>query len=176
MVGQRLNPRVDFEIIDDFDYEDISNPGQPIISVERFIDEYNSRNPALADMLRRLGICEELGSGMDKAVTAIEMYQLPLLRFQVQETRTTVTLLAYRKYADMNKEERILACFQHACLRYVTSDKMTNQTLRDRMGIEKQNYPMVSRLIKDTIESGKIKEEKTENTNRRNKGYIPYWA
>lgn len=155
---------------------DISNPGQPIISVERFIDEYSSRNPALADMLRRLGICEELGSGMDKAVTAIEMYQLPPLRFQVQETRTTVTLLAYRKYADMNKEERILACYQHACLRYVTSDKMTNQTLRDRMGIEKQNYPMVSRLIKDTIESGKIKEEKTENTNRRNKGYIPYWA
>ncbi len=71
---------------------DISNPGQPIISVERFIDEYNSRNPALADMLRRLGICEELGSGMDKAVTAIEMYQLSPLRFQVQETRTTVTL------------------------------------------------------------------------------------
>ena len=155
---------------------DISNPGQPIISVERFIDEYNSRNSALADMLRRLGICEELGSGMDKAVTAIEMYQLPPLRFQVQETRTTVTLFAYRKYADMNKEERISACYQHACLRYVTSDKMTNQTLRDRMGIEKQNYPMVSRLIKDTIESGKIKEEKTENTNRRNKGYIPYWA
>ena len=155
---------------------EISNPGQPIISVERFIDEYNSRNPALADMLRRLGICEELGSGMDKAITAIEIFQLPPLRFQVQETRTTVTLFTYRKYADMNKEDRILACYQHACLKYVTSDKMTNQTLRERMGIDKQNYPMASRIIKDTIEIGKIKEEKTENVNRRNKGYIPYWA
>ena len=155
---------------------EISNPGQPIISVERFIDEYNSRNPALADMLRRLGICEELGSGMDKAITAVEVFQLPPLRFQVQETRTTVTMFAYRKYAEMNKEERIQACYQHACLKYVTSDKMTNQSLRERMGIDKQNYPMASRIIKDALETGKIKEEKTENANRRNKGYIPYWA
>ncbi len=155
---------------------EISNPGQPIISVERFIDEYNSRNPSLADMLRRLGICEELGSGLDKTITAIEVFQLPPLRFQVQETRTTVTLFAYKKYADMNKEERIQACYQHACLKYVTSEKMTNQTLRDRMGIEKQNYPMASRIIKDAIDAGKIKEEKSENLNRRNRGYIPYWA
>ena len=155
---------------------EISNPGQPIISVERFIDEYNSRNPALADMMRRFGICEELGSGLDKTITAIEVFQLPPLRFQVQETRTSVTLFAYKKYADMNKEERIQACYQHACLKYVTSEKMTNQTLRDRMGIEKQNYPMASRIIKDAIDAGKIKEEKSENLNRRNRGYIPYWA
>ena len=155
---------------------EISNPGQPIISVERFIDEYNSRNPALADMMRRLGICEELGSGLDKTITAIEVFQLPPLRFQVQETRTSVTLFAYKKYADMNKEERIQACYQHACLKYVTSEKMTNQTLRDRMGIEKQNYPMASRIIKDAIDAGKITEEKSENLNRRNRGYIPYWA
>ena len=124
----------------------------------------------------RLGICEELGSGLDKTITAIEVFQLPPLRFQVQETRTSVTLFAYKKYADMNKEERIQACYQHACLKYVTSEKMTNQTLRDRMGIEKQNYPMASRIIKDAIDAGKIKEEKSENLNRRNRGYIPYWA
>lgn len=63
---------------------DVSNPGQPIISVERFIDEYNSRNSLLADLMRRLGICEELGSGLDKAVAAIELFQLPPLRFTVQ--------------------------------------------------------------------------------------------
>ena len=42
------------------DLIDVSNPGQPIISVERFIDEYNSRYSSLADLMRRLGICEEL--------------------------------------------------------------------------------------------------------------------
>lgn len=155
---------------------DVSNPGQPIISVERFIDEYNSRNSSLADLMRRLGICEELGSGLDKAVTAIEIYQLPPLKFSVQETRTTVTLFSYRKYANLDRQDRIYACYQHACLKYVTNDKMTNQTLRERLGIEKQNYSMASRIIKDAIEAEMIKEEKTENVNRRNKGYIPYWA
>ena len=155
---------------------DISNPGQPIISVERFIDEYNSRNSSLADLMRRLGICEELGSGLDKAVAAIELFQLPPLRFTVQEARTTVTLFAYRKYADLDRQERIYACYQHACLKYVANEKMTNLTLRERLGIEKQNYPMASRIIRDAINAGKIKEEKTENQSRNNRGYIPFWA
>ena len=48
-----------------------------------------------------------------------------------------------------------------ACsLKYVTNDKMTNLTLRERLGIDKQNYPMASRVIKDTLIAGKIKEEK----------------
>ena len=125
---------------------------------------------------RRLGICEELGSGLDKAVAAIELFQLPPLRFTVQEARTTVTIFSYRKYADLDRQERVYACYQHACLKYVTNDKMTNLTLRERLGIDKQNYPMASRIIKDALNAGKIKEEKTENQSRNNKGYIPFWA
>ena len=155
---------------------DVSNPGQPIISVERFIDEYNSRNSSLADLMRRLGICEELGSGLDKAVAAIELFQLPPLRFTVQESRTTVSIFSYRKYADLDRQERIYACYQHACLKYVTNSKMTNLTLRNRLGIDKQNYPMASRIIKDSLNAGKIKEETTENHSRNNKGYVPFWA
>lgn len=166
-----------FPIVEIFaDRIDVSNPGQPIISVERFIDEYNSRNSSLADLMRRLGICEELGSGLDKAVAAIELFQLPPLRFTVQESRTTVSLFAYRKYADLDRQERIYACYQHACLMYVTNDKMTNLTLRNRLGIDKRNYPMASRIIKDALNAGKIKEEITENKSRNNKGYIPFWA
>ena len=155
---------------------DISNPGQPIISVERFIDEYNSRNASLADLMRRLGICEELGSGLDKAVTAIEMYQLPPLKFSVQETRTTVTVFAYRKYADLDKQERVYACYQHACLKYVTNDKMTNQSLRERLGIDKQNYSIVSRIIKEAIAQGLIKEAKKDKESNRIISYIPHWG
>ena len=126
--------------------------------------------------MRRLGVCEELGSGLDKAISSIELYQLPPLRIQVQESRTTVTIFAYRKYSELDRQERIYACYQHACLKYVTNEKMTNQTLRERMGIDKKNYPMASRIIKDSIDAGKIKEEQSESKNRRTKGYIPYWA
>jgi predicted HTH transcriptional regulator len=38
---------------------EISNPGEPIVPVERFIDGYQSRNERLADIMRRFGICEE---------------------------------------------------------------------------------------------------------------------
>lgn len=153
---------------------EISNPGQPLISVERFIDEYQSRNDSLADIMRRMGICEEKGSGMDKTVFSIELYQLPPLRFQVQENRTTVTVYSYRKFAEIDKAERIRACYQHACLKYVSNEKMNNQSLRARLGIEDKNYPMASRIIKDTLEAKLIKEESQEGVYRHN--YIPYWA
>ena len=153
---------------------EISNPGQPLISIERFIDEYQSRNDSLADIMRRLGICEEKGSGMDKTVFSLELYQLPPLRFQVQENRTTATVFSYRKFADIDKEERIRACYQHACLRYVSNEKMNNQSLRARLGIEDKNYPMASRIIKDTLDAKLIKEENPDGGARHN--YIPYWA
>lgn len=153
---------------------EFSNPGQPLISVERFIDEYQSRNDSLADIMRRMGICEEKGSGMDKIVTYIELYQLPPVRFQIDEKRTSATVFSYRKFADLEKYERVTACYQHACLKYVSNEKMNNQSLRARLGIEDKNYPMASRIIKDTLEAKLIKEEKTEGGNRHN--YVPYWA
>ncbi|WP_407545684.1 RNA-binding domain-containing protein [Acinetobacter baumannii] len=45
---------------------EISNPGEPIVPVERFIDGYQSRNERLADIMRRFGICEEKSSGIDR--------------------------------------------------------------------------------------------------------------
>lgn len=153
---------------------DFSNPGQPLISPERFIDEYQSRNDSLADIMRRMGICEEKGSGMDKTIFYVEIYQLPPVRLQVQENRTSATLFAYRKFSNIDKTERIAACYQHACLKYVSNSKMNNQSLRARLGIEDKNYPMASRIIKDTLEAKLIKEESAEGSNRHN--YIPYWA
>ena len=143
---------------------EFSNPGQPLISIERFIDEYQSRNDSLADIMRRMGICEEKGSGMDKTIFYVELYQLPPVRFQLQETRTTATVFSYRKFADLDKSERVRACYQHACLKYVSNEKMNNQSLRARLGIEDKNYPMASRIIKDTLEAKLIKEENSEGS------------
>lgn len=153
---------------------EFSNPGQPLISVERFIDEYQSRNDSFADIMRRMGICEEKGSGMDKTIFHVELYQLPPIRFQLQESRTTATVFSYRKFADLDKSERVRACYQHTCLKYVSNEKMNNQSLRTRLGIEDRNYPMASRIIKDALEEKLIKEENAEGGSRHN--YIPYWA
>lgn len=155
---------------------EISNPGLPLIQTERFIDEYVSRNDMLADVLRRMGICEEKGSGMDKVIFYNELYQLPPLDIQKQEKRTVVKLYSYKPLKDINKQEKILACYQHACLKYVSNEKMTNQTLRERFGIDDHNYSIASRIIKDTIDSKLLKEDDMGNKSRRFASYLPFWA
>ena len=47
---------------------------------------------------------------------------------------------------------------------------MTNESLRERLGIEKQNYSVASRIISETLKAGKIKEA------NKAKVYIPNWA
>jgi ATP-dependent DNA helicase RecG len=155
---------------------EISNPGLPLITPNRFIDEYQSRNEDLAGIMRRFRICEERGSGIDKVIFNIELYQLPALDVHIQEKHTKVLLFAYKKFADMDKKDRIRACYQHACLKYVTNSTMTNTSLRDRFKIAEGNAAMVSRIIKDTYEAGLIKEENPENTSRKFVKYIPIWA
>lgn len=137
---------------------ELSNPGIPLVNADRFIDEYQSRNEALADVMRRMGFCEEKGSGLDKVVTLVEMYQLPPVRIKVTENLTSVTMESYKTWAQMDKNERVLACYQHACLKYVSNDVTSNQSLRERFKIDDKNYPMISRLLKDTMDVGLIKE------------------
>src|SRR5205823_9877386 len=66
---------------------DICNPGEPIVPTERFIDSYRSRNERLADISRRMGICEEKGSGIDKVIQTVEVYQLPAPSFLSADMR-----------------------------------------------------------------------------------------
>ena len=53
---------------------------------------------------------------------------------------------------------------------------MTNQSLRERFGIEEQNSAIASRIIRDTLESKLIKEDDPESNSRKYKKYIPFWA
>lgn len=97
---------------------DISNLGLSLINTGRFfVDEYVSRNESLADIMRRTGFCEEKGSGTDKALINSELYKLPPMRFSVSENRTTVTLFSYRPLSEINKQERLAACYQDACIK-----------------------------------------------------------
>lgn len=155
---------------------EISNPGVPLISPERFIDEYQSRNEILSSIMRRLGICEKKGSGMDKVVFNIELYQLPPFDIRIKEKHTVAVLFAYKVLNDMDKSERIRACYQHCCLRYVMNEKMTNQSLRERFKIDDKNAATVSRMIKETLLDGLVKEGNPENQSRKYADYLPFWA
>lgn len=158
------------------DRVEISNPGTPPISVERFIDEYRSRNEKLADLMRRLGICEEKGSGVDKVVKAVEAFQLPAPDFRVGETRTTAILFAHQDFSAMAKSDRIRACYQHCCLMHVSNQRMSNQSLRERFRLPESKAVTVSQVIAATKEAGLIKADESETTSTRYARYLPFWA
>lgn len=155
-------------------YEDrmeITNPGKPMIDINRFIDHSpESRNEKLARFMRRLNICEERGSGIDKVIHQAETYQLPAPDFIKGDNYTRVKLYATKSLRQMTKTDKVRATYQHCVLKYLSNRYMSNSSLRDRFAIEAKNYPQASRIIKQAIEDKLIAEH--ENT----KTYIPYWA
>lgn len=158
------------------DRMEISNPGKPFIPIDRFIDEHQSRNERLANIMRRVGICEEMGSGFDRVVSAAEMSQLPAPDIRVGVQRTTVVLFAHKKFEDMDRSDRIRACYQHCVLRYVTNEQATNQSFRERLQLPETKTTTVSQIIAMTVDAGRIKVADKNQTSTRYRAYIPYWA
>lgn len=155
---------------------EVSNPGMPFIRPDRFIDEYQSRNERLADVMRRVGICEEKGSGIDKVIFSAEFYQLPAPDFRVSERRTTAIVFAHKPFTAMDRVDRVRACYQHCCLRYVMNEKMSNQSLRERFKLPEEKAETASRIIRDTITAGLVKLDNPERASKRYARYVPYWA
>ena len=125
---------------------EISNPGLPLINTDRFIDEFGTRNERLINLMRRLGICEERGSGVDKAIDAIENFQLPPPDFRVGQVRTSVVMFSREKWGEMSRVDKLRACYQHCVLKYVLGEKFTNQSLRIRLGFSDRQVAATSRV------------------------------
>jgi predicted HTH transcriptional regulator len=155
---------------------EISNPGEPIVPVERFIDGYQSRNERLADLMRRFGICEEKSSGIDRVIEASEIMQLPAPEFLTSHRRTTVVIHGPRSFRDMNGSDRVRACYQHCVLQYVLRRQMTNQSLRERFGLPEGSSNTVSQIITATMDQGLVKSDPNAPESRRYARYIPAWA
>jgi len=155
---------------------EISNPGPPIVEVNRFIDGYQSRNERLADLMRRMGVCEEKGSGIDKVIHAAEVYQLPAPEFREEHQRTSVVLAGPKPFDEMGRDERIRACYQHAGLKRVMNDFMTNQSLRERFKLPDSKGAIVSQIIAATVDAGLVKVDESVGASLKLRRYLPYWA
>lgn len=155
---------------------EIMNPGVPFGDIARLLDQPpRSRNEALAAFMRRIGVCEERGSGVDKIVFETELYQLPSPRWEASRDAFRAVLFAQRKFREMSRADRVHACYLHACLKYVRQEQMTNSSLRQRFGFDEKNSAMVSRIIKDALEDGLIKPYDPQQ-GKRHARYIPLWA
>lgn len=162
------------EIFDD--RIEITNPGEPLVDAQRFLDTPpKSRNETLASMMRRFRICEERGGGIDKVIFQVELFQLPAPLFEVPPGFTRTVLFAHRPLTEMDKSDRVRACYLHAGLKYVTRGYLTNTSLRERFGIDEKNSAVASRLIKEAVTAGVIVPH-DPGTSRRHMKYVPWWA
>jgi len=126
--------------------------------------------------MRRLRICEEKGSGIDKVIDSVEAFQLPAPDFRVTDMHTVIVLFAHKPFEEMDRNDKVRACYQHCCLKYVMNEKMTNQSLRERFKLSGVKADLVSRIIRETIGAGQIKPDDPDNASKRYIKYVPFWA
>ncbi len=125
--------------------------------------------------MRRIGVCEERGSGWDKVVFQSESHQLPAPLVEVTDRHTRVSLFAPRPLSKMDRSERIRAIYQHACLRYVNREYLTNRLVRERFGIETHNSARASRLISEAVGEGAIEPDDQDAAPKMMR-YVPWWG
>jgi predicted HTH transcriptional regulator len=155
----------------------ITNAGAPLNDINRLIDlPPQSRNEQLAQMMFTLGICERRGSGIDRAVAAVEGMFLPPVKFTKGEQHTRIFMYPQKSLKEMTKQEKISACYQHACLVYEDGEKINNQSVRERFELSKNDSAVASRIITDTLEAGLIKPADIETASKKYMTYIPFYG
>ncbi len=105
---------------------EVTNPGIPLVDINRFIDNPpKSRNETLSSLMRRLKMCEELGSGWDRIALECELNRLPAPKIMLYEENTKVTLFSELAFANIPHEEKLWSCYLHACIKYLTHEGWT---------------------------------------------------
>ena len=61
----------------------------------------------------------------------------------------------------MDRNDRVRACYQHCALKWVMSERMTNQSLRERFCLSEDKAAIASQIIAATIESGLIRPDES---------------
>ncbi len=155
---------------------EITNVGDSLVDIYRIIDNPpKSRNEKLTSLMRKLGLCEDLGSGWDRMVALCESQWLPVPKIENFENRTRVTLVYEKVFTNLTMEERLWALYMHACIKYVQSEQLSNSSLRKRFGLKDSSSGSISRLIKEAVQRAYIKPVNPDTAPRYMR-YIPYWA
>jgi predicted HTH transcriptional regulator len=154
---------------------EVTNPGDSLIEVDRMIDERQSRNEKLAATMRSLGLCEERGGGIDKALMEIEERSLPAPDFNSSANSMRVVLYGPKPFNELSKSAKMQACFFHCVLRWLKNDYMSNTSLRERFSLDQDEYQAVSAIISESVKRRRIVPADPDQ-GKRNARYVPYWT
>jgi len=109
-------------------------------------------------------------------VHAAEIYQLPAPDFRAAHRRTLITIYGPKTFEDMDRDDRVRACYQHCVLKWVMSERMTNQSLRERFHLPESKSASVSQVITAAIDAGMVKADEKVGGSRKYARYLPFWA
>lgn len=157
------------------DRVEITNPGNSLIEKDRIIDERRSRNEKTAKAMRDLGLCEERGGGIDRAIIDVEEKFLPAPEFFPSENSMRVVVFGPKNFSDLSRSDKTWSCFCHCVVRWLRHDYMSNTTLRERFSLSPEEYQSASLVIADTRREGRIIAADPRQ-GKRNARYVPYWA
>lgn len=90
--------------------------------------------------------------------------------------RTNETVYGPRKFEEMDRGDKVRACYQHCALKFEFSQRMTNQSLRERFKLPEGKIHLVSQVISATIEDGLIKPDEKAGTSKKFARYVPHWV
>lgn len=102
-------------------------------------------------------------------------WKIPAPKVETTEDFCRTMLYWHESLSKWSKEEKIRTCYIYVCYCYVNGIEVSNAVLRERFGISEANKAMASRIIKDTLEAGKIKLA-DPNAVVKMRRYIPHWA
>lgn len=85
------------------------------------------------------------------------------------------SLYAEMPFSSLSAEDKLWACYLHACVKQVQNEQLTNTSLRERFGLKPSSSGSASRLIKEAVTLTLIKPLDPDTAPRYMR-YIPYWA
>lgn len=154
----------------------ITNPGQPLIPLDRLMDAPpRSRNEKLADLFRKMGFIEERGSGIDKAVIELEDAGLPAPRMRDGASFFELTLFTKKEFSQLREADKLQSIYLHASRKWLEEDFLTNASVRNRFGLSKNDSSKASKVIAKAVEQNLIVPYDKEASSKYMK-YWPYWA
>jgi predicted HTH transcriptional regulator len=70
----------------------------------------------------------------------------------------------------------VRATYLHACLKHVSNEQMTNESLRKRLNIPDSDPSKATRIIRETMSAGLLKPKDPDSASRKHAKYLPFWA
>lgn len=156
---------------------EISNPGSCLVDPKKIIESVpKARNERMVDIMRRLKICEIRGSGIDRAIEAIEFLQLPAPKFENNDNAFSAYLYAFKPFEKLTTEEKLRALYQHVILLYIQQQFATNTSLRLRFGLGEKKTSVISKLVASAKKQHLIKNFDPNSNSKKYIKYVPIWA